>query len=310
MMINRRIFAPLRVFIALLVAIVFFVSTPVVQAKLAGTPVRIVPEPTHIPLSDRSQRFVQKNPLLDSAFVMLERGNPFIVRYNKLTGSFLEARYKYGLPYFFGGRLENRLLKRIPAWQDSDHFKAGRLYVYGFDCLGYTQWVYRSNGMEHPDAISDMFSLARSEENMFPLMDKPFDRWRDILRIGDILALHGEKWNHVMIYIGTLGEYNWNESNTDQALHPYLDYPLFIHTSINHKYVERYAKYIEENDFRNVYNTDGGVAVSLVGAPLDAAPGEAWVDGRIRLKYFDLDGYDLTIYDISTKKAYIGWRIP
>ena len=54
---------------------------------------------------------VEASPVLDAAFSMLEAGNPFLTRYNELTGSGVEAVFELGAPYFFGGKHDyvNRL---------------------------------------------------------------------------------------------------------------------------------------------------------------------------------------------------------
>ena len=49
-------------------------------------------------------QYVQQSDLLDAAFSMLEKGNPFLDAYNEITGAGVEARFELGLPYFFGGK--------------------------------------------------------------------------------------------------------------------------------------------------------------------------------------------------------------
>ena len=51
-----------------------------------------------------AQAELEKSPLLDAAFTMIERDNIFQRRYNELTGSNVESLFELGVPYFFGGQ--------------------------------------------------------------------------------------------------------------------------------------------------------------------------------------------------------------
>ena len=56
-----------------------------------------------------AQAEVERSELLDTAFSMLEKDNAFLLRYNELTGANVEARFEYGLPYFFGGKHDQEI---------------------------------------------------------------------------------------------------------------------------------------------------------------------------------------------------------
>ncbi len=47
---------------------------------------------------------VQRHPELDAAFSMIEEGNPFLERYNQLTGADIQAGMNMGSPIFSAAR--------------------------------------------------------------------------------------------------------------------------------------------------------------------------------------------------------------
>lgn len=250
---------------------------------------------------------IQGHPLLDSAFEMLEEGNIFVERYNKLAHRHVVVRYQLGVPYFFGGKLERLIGRPRSAWQDSKFFVNGRIYVYGFDCHGLTQWIYKSNGWRHPEKISDTFKDRGNEHTRIPLMDVPFDMWRSVLPIGALLSLQGKSGNHIMMYVGTLENYGFTAEEVGSALAPYLHYPLFIQSGNSAAAIHRNERYIEGlNRPWTVYDTDGGVNVCLVGAPQSAAPLSEEA-GNLDTRFFDLCGQELLAYDQTEKAAYYGW---
>lgn len=250
---------------------------------------------------------LQPSPLLDSALSMLEQGNPFLLRYGKLRGEPLAARYPDGCPYFFGGRLARLIHYPRQAWQSSEHFKEGQWYIYGLDCYGFVGLAYQEGGLTPPRRISDSFDAALMGDRQIPLDSLPPERWPEALKPGDLLALRGS-YNHIMIYIGTLKDYGYTAASAGDALAPYLHYPLFIQSGDNHRYIERYEAFIR-NLGKNytIHNTDGGVCVVIVGTPDGAAPFTADT-GRLKLPYFQLEGYDLIAYSLARKDAFVGIR--
>ena len=66
---------------------------------------------------------VERHPELDAAFSMLEEGNPILARYNEITGANVEARYKYGMPYIFGGKNEDYLMKIKKCLETTKFFR-------------------------------------------------------------------------------------------------------------------------------------------------------------------------------------------
>ena len=57
---------------------------------------------------------VQRHPLLDSAFKLLEKDNIFQRRYNELTGAQVTSLFDTGMPYLYGGAPDKRLMSRYP----------------------------------------------------------------------------------------------------------------------------------------------------------------------------------------------------
>ena len=83
-----------------------------------------------------------------------------------------------------------------------------------------------------------------------------------LLQPGDLVCVkHGTF--HVMMYLGTMRQFGWKESNAGEAA-GLLDEPLVIHCGGNPFYYERYQQYIKDQGFRNTYPPDGGVTVSVV----------------------------------------------
>ncbi len=241
-----------------------------------------------------------RTPVLDAAFSLLEEGNVFLDKYNALTGAKIAARFPLGLPYFFGGRDEELLFKVMEAWQDSGHFKKGRNYIYGYDCIGFTRDVYRHAGISHPPSLTEMFENRAYSNMRLPLSAIPYPEWQNILLPGEMLILQGTYY-HVMIYIGTLRDFGFTAQEMGETLFRYSDFPLFIHCSDNPWSIARNRKHIEGlKRTLPIFNTDGGVHVAILGVPLMQAPFEVKVD-KVLTHAFEVLGTYLPIYDLSRK---------
>ena len=249
---------------------------------------------------------IEESPLLNTAFEMLEEGNPILERYNEITGAGVEARYKYGMPYMFGGKKEQYLMQVWKAWETTKFFRAGQKYVYGFDCSGYINWVATQNGRPELDSLSNMILWwgKYGDKNHLPIKDVPYDELKDYLEIGDYLVgKHSAR--HIMMYIGTLADYGYTAEDVPE-LADYLDYPILINSGPSPFYYERYEKYIQENSL-NCNSTNAGVCIYIVGVPVDQMPHEI-EDHRITYQYFDMDGYMLVLYDIYSCTSYVWFR--
>lgn len=252
---------------------------------------------------------LKRAKVLDESLSLLEEGNVFLKKYNALTEAGLTARYPQGLPYFFGGRDEELLFKIMEAWQDSGHFKVGRNYVYGYDCIGFTRQVYKKSGLPHPDTISEMLQDARYAAFRVDVLSHPYPRWREILSVGDMLAIRGKTYNHIMIFVGTLGDFGFTREELGDTLYRYRDFPLVIHTAENPWAIARNRRHIDSlNRTLPIFDTDGGVHVAILGVPLIQAPHTVTVD-EVTSHAFDVRGTYLPVYDLSQKLSVVGWRL-
>ena len=249
---------------------------------------------------------VEQNILLDTAFSMLEAGNPILERYNKITGADVQVGYELGLPYFYGGRKESLLMTIAEAQETTYSFTQGERYIYGFDCSGYTNWINSKTGRPQHDTLEYMITKYwKYRDNQLPVKDIAYDQLKDYLQVGDYLVAN-HNGRHIMMYIGTLADYGYTAEDVPH-LAAYLDYPILIHCGSNPMYTERYTQYIEENNL-NCHTTIGGVAICIVGMhPQDAS--HVYLGEEYYTVCFDLDGYVLTIYDIYSTSSYVWFRL-
>lgn len=249
---------------------------------------------------------VQKSLELNAAFSMLEEGNPFLARYNEITGAGIEARFPLGLPYLFGGRDFDRLLTVCHATDSSKNFTQGETYLYGFDCSGFTNWINFSCGKPQHDTLEQMITNRdKYRDNQLSVAGIPFDRLYEVLKVGDFLVANAGG-RHIMMYIGTLSDFGYTAQSAPE-LAEYLTYPLLVHCGLCPPYGERYQTYIDRNGL-DCHTTDGGAAVTIVGVPVTDAPHHVFADHYDHY-YFDLDGYFLRIYDIEEATSYVWFRM-
>ncbi len=260
-----------------------------------------------------SRALVGKCPELDYAFSCLEKGNPFVDRYDKITGSDIAPLMELGVPYFWGGRDVNQFGHVRSPWQNSKYYKTGNFYMYGFDCAGFTQWVLKSAGRGRHPSISEMFTNINLMKNRY--LDFEKYSYPEIARraeAGDLLAVKYAGGRHVMMYIGTLRDFGYTKASVPKALRPYLRWPLVIHSSSNAFYYARYKRHIDETyKITKVIPPDGGCMVSILGVPLSEATSRAErYDIDSYSYYFNLEGYALTIYDINSalSRRWIRWK--
>ena len=285
---------------------------------------------------------VQQDPLLDAAFSMLEEGNPFLVAYNNITGAGVEPHFTYGLPYFFGGTYdykvkgEQLLFSREPeyakrdCWEQTKFYDKGKWYLYGLDYSGYTRWIYHEVGWPKHDTLSGMINqygkYAKKNHVYSHRPGKEMPPYEDLastLELGDLLVVKPkEGGRHVMMFIGTLRDYGFT-AETAPELADYLDYTLVIHCGPNPMYGPRMQKYLDEHAddpyYSNVNVPNGGVCVSLIGVPIEAATYKVQVesisepDENNPMHYyhcFDLNGYPLTIWwELDTATSFCWFRI-
>ena len=278
---------------------------------------------------DENAGLVKRDPLLDAAFSMLEAGNPILEAYNEITGAGIEPIFEYGLPYFFGGtydyKINNQelLFSRAPeyakrsCWEQTKFYDKNKVYLYGLDCSGYTRWIYNEVGWPRHDKPSAMIiKYGMYEKNNHVYSHRkgkempPYGELAATLQLGDLLVAK-EGARHVMMFIGTLRDYGYT-AETAPELAEYLDYTLVIHSGPNPEYGPRMQKYLDEHAddeyYKNVKIPNGGVSVSIIGAPVEKAPHQV-EDSNVLYHYFDLDGYKLTIWDLEAATSFCWFRI-
>ena len=261
---------------------------------------------------------LRAHPVLDAAFTLLEPGNPFPERYSRETGSSVEARMPLGVPYLWGGREASHLFAKEPdyivqpAWSDSPaYYRAGLKYIYGFDCYGFTDWVWKTvYGVSLPK-ISDLLDRRDLRVPGTEGAGTPdLGGLHRILEEGDLLVLQ-HPGRHIAIYIGTPRMYGYTAEEVPE-LAEYLDYPLVIHCTVNAQISDRFAELIAHGleKYRAAQVTDGGVCVSLLVPDSGAAPHRVHQQNQDTL-YLELpDGTWLTILGWDTVVRYAWCRIP
>ncbi len=284
-----------------------------------------------------AQAELEKSPLLDAAFTMIERDNIFQRRYNELTGSNVESLFELGVPYFFGGQKGDNVVSRYPDYlkakplERTKFYSPDKVYIYGFDCSGFTNWIRTSNGLPKHDGLQQMiltYAYKRADvEKGVPghiynykndVCYKPMPPYGELyktLRVGDLLVgKHGAR--HIMMYIGTLRDFGFTAEEVPE-LAEYLDYPLVIHCGPNPSYMDRFQKFLDETTdeyYSNCVTTNGGVAVSIIGVPPEAAPYHRYVKiGGYEedFNYFMIDGGKtmMTIWDLPGCTSFCWFRM-
>ena len=270
---------------------------------------------------------IEQSPLIDAAFELLEEGNPFTARYEKLTGTRIEPLFKWGVPYYFGGTTGGSKTGWFYcAYPDyhvhkctsgSDHFRVGKMYFYGLDCSGFARHVYKAVGRQTLPGLSDI--MLKHEMWKYHVYDHrgghrppPYDQLKDTLQTGDLLVVkHNEsRYRHIMMYIGTLRDYGYT-AEEEPALAKWLDYPLVVHCGTSPFYGERFQKLIDDypDKYGRCSTTDGGVAISIVGPTMEDAPEHGHVQ-KTDYAWFTMrdTGYQLTVIDMSDVYYFCWYR--
>ncbi len=262
---------------------------------------------------DRLRKYdgIRQDPMLNTAFSVLEEGNPFLTRYNLITGESVVSRLTYGVPFFWGGRAESHVFAREPeyvveaAWQNSRvYYRAGTNYLYGFDCYGFISWVWSKVQHAQLPKTSELLSGRNyphfpgpSPENGAGYTDPEYG-----LQVGDLLVME-HPGLHIAMYVGTLRMYGYTEEEVPE-LADELDSPLVIHCSVNASISNRFA-YLLKNG-RPVYRcatvTDGGVCVSLLCDSAQSAPLHVFQQKQDTCYYLLPDDTWLTVLSLGNAK--------
>lgn len=221
----------------------------------------------------RENGSISRSGILDVSLSMLEEGNPFMTRYNIITGSSIAPLLEYGIPYFFGGRKMNYVLSHAPEyrtwieWQDSKiYYRKDMRYFLGLDCRGFIEYVWKENDIEYYPINQNRKKDSPERkiiENAAPDTNALFDAM-SLLEIGDVISIY-HPGLHLMFYIGTLSDYGYTEADFPQDP-SILSYPLVIHCGVNAAYADwfYYLKTIYPV-YKRTSVPDGGVTVSVLG---------------------------------------------
>ncbi|MBR1686230.1 MAG: C40 family peptidase [Clostridia bacterium] len=262
-----------------------------------------VPDEIQLPYPFRRAR-IQESEILDSAFSMLEEENAFLQRYDDTAGALTEAVFPLGLPYYFGGRNEEKLMMRLQPTQESHYFRKNRQYLYGFDCAGFTKWAYRMQGKsEHPD----LADLLRKNARNFVLPTDHTETWQCFLEPGDVISVdHG--YDHSLMYIGTLRTLGFREDEVERA-EEIMDLPLAIHCGTNPMYYARYSAWLLETGDRTTTPTDGGVTVSVIMPDRHTAPHVMDSPWGTEYGYYEVQGSPLLVFPLDDCTAFAWYSV-
>ena len=260
---------------------------------------------------------IQSCEMLKNAFTVLEEGNPFVERYNRITGENVKARMAQGAPYFWGAQEDHLFAKEpeyvvVPAWQDSPaYYKTGVLYMYGFDCVGFVKWAWKETyGQDMPARAALYKDTANQIRNTETGEGPLWDGCLETLIPGDLLLLeHTGGGHHIAIYMGTLRMYGYTAEEVPE-LADRLDVPLVIHCTTNAQVSDRFADLIAHGlpKYHCATVTDGGVCVSLLVNDPENAPGFVHQQNQDTRYYTLPDGTWLTVEDCGELDGYCRHR--
>ena len=202
---------------------------------------------------------VRYSPLYENSLSMLEAGSLFVEYYDDTADSLMEVTLPLGVPYYYAGGSEDTFLRRFIPSTTTHYYLDSHMYLCGLDCVGMSRLVYEKCGLERHPSISDILFRGVGHS---ALAENDPSRWYMLLQPGDLVCVkHGTF--HVMMYLGTMRMFGWQEGNAGEA-DALLDEPLVIHCGGNPFYYDRYKVYIQEMHYRNTMPPDGGVTVSVI----------------------------------------------
>ena len=244
--------------------------------------------------------------LLDVALSALPEDHWALKQYQNISGSLTRALWpETGVPYYYGGHSEEKVLHRYFPQQESQFYMADRLYLCGFDCGSFLHWVEEKSECLPHDALS---SILRHRSSLFPLAELPLSAWHQALLPGDILVFNHGTYHAGMI-LGTPRMYGLNAENAPE-LESWLDMPMMIHCGEDPFCYDRFKSYIDAQDFQmTTYPPDGGVTVSLLVPSRSSAPHQREAVWEESYGYFTVFGQPLTVFPLDDCTE-IAWLHP
>ena len=246
---------------------------------------------------------VQYHMIYETSLSMLEEGNTFVEHYDETAGSLMQVSLPLGVPYYYAGGSEDKFLKRFYPSTTTHYYLESHMYLCGLDCVGMTHLVFEKCGLERHPSISDLLYHGIGSA---VLKENDPMRWSAFLKPGDLIAVkHGTF--HILMYLGTLRQFGWNERTAGEAAH-LLDAPLVIHCGGNPFYYERYKVYIAEQGYKNTMPPDGGVTVSVIQTTDRDAPYSTDTFWGKHYGWYMLDNQPLLVFTLEdcTDMAWYG----
>ena len=241
-------------------------------------------------------RSLTDSELLDIGLSALPADHWALRRYQEATGTLMEARWpETGVPYYYGGHSEDKVLHRFFPQQESRYYRSNRLYLCGFDCGSFLHWVEEKGEYELHEDLSE---LLKSRAADFPLKGLDSRDWYQALQPGDLLIFdHGTY--HAGMYLGTPRIWGLSEAeNPDLA--GAMDAPLMLHCGEDPFCYDRFQAYIEAQDFRMTTSPpDGGVTVSLLVRDPSEAPRTRSAPWGKDYGYFEIAGQQVTAFSLN-----------
>ena len=243
--------------------------------------------------------------LLDYALSALPANHWALKQYQRVAGSLTMARWpETGVPYYFGGHSEEKVLHRYFPLQESKYYKSDRLYLCGFDCGSYLHWVEEEAGYLPQDELSE---ILKARGDAFPLSGLPLTEWMQALQPGDLIIFdHGTY--HVGMVLGTPRMFGLTAENAPEIAE-WLDAPMMIHCGEDPFLYDRFKAYIEAQDFRmNTTPPDGGVTVSLLLPARTDAPHIRQAPWGKEYGYFTLMDQTMTVFPLNECRQMAWYR--
>ena len=260
------------------------------------------------PYAETEER-IADNPLLDVGLSALPAEHWALKQYQEITGTLMTAQWpETGVPYYYGGHAEDKVLHRFFPLQESKYYKSDKLYLCGFDCGSYTHWIEEKNGYAPHD---DLVVIVSEREDTFPFRGMADRDWVRGLVPGDTLVFNHGTF-HTGMYIGTPRMFGLNAENAPE-LAEWLDAPMMIHCGEDPFCYDRFKAYIDAHakEWRMTTSPpDGGVTVSLIAESISLAPHVREAPWGKKYGYFEVMGQQMTLFPTDDCAEIAWYRCP